>query len=67
MTKVTQSEAKIIKPPVSISRLIRWPEFGRSAISVKARLRPPPSAASALTELAARPWLATIGSTTKSG
>jgi hypothetical protein len=52
---------------VSISRLIRRSEFGRPASSVKAGLRPPPSAATALTELAARPLLATMGSTTMSG
>ncbi len=50
-----------------ISRLIRRPEFGRSASSVKAGLRPPPAAAAALTELAARPLLATMGSMTMSG
>src|ERR1043166_5221762 len=48
---------------VSISLLIRRPEFGRSASSVKAGLRPSPAAAAALTELAARPLLATMGST----
>ena len=52
---------------VSISRLIRRPEFGRSASSVKAGLRPPPAAAAALTELAARPLLATMGLMTMSG
>jgi len=52
---------------VSISRLIRRPEFGRAASSVKAGLRPPPAAAAALTELAARPLLATMGSMTMSG
>lgn len=51
----------------SISRLIRRTEFGRSASSVKAGLRPPPAAAAALTELAARPLLATMGSMTMSG
>ncbi len=67
MTKVTQTEVKTTEPPASISHLIRWPEYGRSAISVKAGLRPPPSAATALTELAARPLLATKGSTAMSG
>src|ERR1700686_2235045 len=67
MTKVMQTGAKTTEPPVSISRLIRWTEFGRSAISVKAGLRLPPSAAAALTELAARPLLATMGSTAMSG
>jgi hypothetical protein len=33
MTKVMQTDAKTTEPPVSISRLIRWTEFGRSAIS----------------------------------
>ena len=47
------------RPVMSISRQIRWPEYGRPASSVKAGLRPPPSAATALTELAARPLLAT--------
>jgi hypothetical protein len=61
------NEVKITEPSVSISRSIRWPEPGRPASSVKAGLRPPPAAAAALTELAARPLLATMESTTMSG
>jgi hypothetical protein len=66
MTEAAQNEVKIAEP-VSIGRLIRRRQFGRPATSVKAGLRPPPSAAAALTELAARPLLATMGSTTMSG
>jgi hypothetical protein len=43
--------------------LVRLEEFGPNG----AGLRPPPGAAAALTELAARPLLATMGSTTMSG
>ena len=65
MTEAAQNE--VIAEPVSIDRRIRRRQFGRPATSVKAGLRPPPSAAAALTELAARPLLATMGSTTMSG
>ncbi len=37
----TQSKTKTTEPTVSASRLIRWPEFGRPASSVKAGLRAP--------------------------
>jgi len=67
MTKAAQNEVKITEPSVSIRRLIRRRQFGRPAISVKAGLRPPHSAATALTEFAARPLLAAMGSTTMSG
>jgi hypothetical protein len=67
MTGLAANDVKMTEPSVSISRSIPWPESGRLASSVKAGLKPPPAAATALTELAARPLLATMGSTTMSG
>ena len=66
MTGLAANDVKMTEPSVSISRSIRWPESGRPASSVKAGQRPPPAAATALTEPAARPLLATMGSTTMS-
>ncbi len=53
MTWLAPNEVRMTEPSMSISRSLRWPEYGRSASSVKAGLQPPPAAAAALTERAA--------------